>query len=141
MEVRDVFGENLPGLDLQRTRDALAAYVALRWPVGRRKAVMKEWGLNEDEARSVTGGRASWATFDKILLHPRGQWAVALPIMGAVIGHGVEDFLLEQRKRHADLARRHGALVRDLRAGPAAYRPRAREHGPDPVRRDRHSGR
>jgi len=115
MEIRDVFGENLPGLDLQRTRDALAAYVGVRWPVGRRKAVMKEWGLNEDEARSVATGRASWATFDKIIFHPRGGWSVLFPIFGALLNQSASAFLRNESRRHAEHASRLGALVGDFR--------------------------
>lgn len=128
----------------QRRRDALAEYAEIEArAVGQaaQRWVRQTWDLKDYEAKDLLKGNASEPVWERILKHRNGGWAVALPIMGAVIGHGVEDFLLEQRKRHADLARRHGALVRDLRAGPAAYRPRAREHGPDPVRRDRHSGR
>lgn len=115
MEIRDVFGENLPGFDLQRTRDALAAYVAARWPVGRRKFVMKEWGLSEDEARSVTTGRASWSTFDKIIFHPRGGWRVLFPIFGALLNQSADAFLHDESRRHAEHAQRLGALVGDFR--------------------------
>lgn len=144
MKIRDVFGENLPGLDLQRTRDALAAYVALRWPVGRRKAVMKEWGLNEDEARSVTGGRASWATFDKIVFHPRGGWAVLFPIFGALLNQTASAFLRDESRRHAEHAQRLGALVGDFRPRAPAGRPPAPDLPGEPGRRlragDRRTG-
>lgn len=115
MEIRDYFGENLPGFDLQRTRDALAVYVAARWPTGRRKFVMQEWGLTDDEARSVTTGRASWATFDKIIFHPRGGWRVLFPIFGALLNQSADAFLHDESRRHAEHAQRLGALVSDFR--------------------------
>lgn len=112
------------GLD-RLTRDALAAYARLRWPSGAAKHAAREWGLSVDEARGVVAARASLATIDRIWKHPAGGWAVLFPVMGAVIGQTAEDFLQHERKRHAELARRHGTLVRDLRAGPAVRdRPR-----------------
>ena len=46
MEINGRDGVFRPTFVLSRqTRDALAQYAALRWPVGRRKAVAKEWGL------------------------------------------------------------------------------------------------
>lgn len=113
MEIRDSFGEFLPGLGLERTRDALAKYVEIRWPYGRRKAVMKEWDLNEDEARSVISGRASWATWDKIVNHHNGRWAVIFPVYGALFDEAAEHFIQARRKAHADHAERLGALVGD----------------------------
>lgn len=113
MEIRDGFGENLPGLELQRSRDALAKYAELRWPYGRRKGVMKEWDLSDDEARSVCTGRVSWQTFDKIVFHKRGGWAVLFPIFAALLDQTAEQFIIEKRKAHADHAARLGALVGD----------------------------
>jgi hypothetical protein len=36
-------------------------------------------------------------------------------MMGAVIGQSIDDFHQNERKAHAEQARRHGAMVRDLR--------------------------
>ncbi|MFD1189724.1 hypothetical protein [Phenylobacterium conjunctum] len=119
MEIRDDFGENLPGFELARARDALAKYVELRWPWGRRKAVAREWGLNDDEARSVCSGRASWATFDKIVTHPHGGWQVLLPVFAALLDQTAEQFIIEKRNAHAKRAERLGALVGDWWALPA----------------------
>lgn len=114
MAFRLHFGESFPLLTVdKRTRDVLAAYVANRWPAGRRKAVMREWDLTDDEARSVCSGRASWQTFDKIVFHKRGRWAVLFPIFGALLDETAEHFIIEQRTAHADHARRLGALVGD----------------------------
>lgn len=118
MEIRHHVGEKFPLLPVERIRDVLAAYCAYRWPAGRRKAVAREWGLNEDEARSVCAGRASITTIEKVLLHPtNGRWALALPLLGALFDETAEDYLTKQRKRHVELARRSSSLVRDLRAG------------------------
>lgn len=114
MQIRDYFGENFPMFgDLERTRDALAAYVAHRWPTGRRKAVSKEWDLTDEEARSVCSGRASWSTFDKIIFHKRGRWSVLFPVFGALLDETAEHFIIEKRKAHAEHAQRLGALVGD----------------------------
>lgn len=106
-----------PNLGLTRqTRDALRRYCELRWPTGRRKGVEREWELSPDEARGVCEGTASATTIDKIWKHPRGGWAVALLIMGAVIGQGADEWMQAERKRHAQLAGRYRSLGRDLRA-------------------------
>lgn len=114
MVFRHHFGESFPLLSVdKRTRDALAAYVAHRWPHGRRKAVMREWDLSDDEARSVCAGRCSWATFDKIITHKQGGWSVLFPVYGALLDETAEHFILSTRKAHAEHARRLGALVGD----------------------------
>lgn len=118
-------GDFFPSLGLARqTRDALARYVQLRWPVGTRKAVAKEFGLSLEAARTVCEARASDTTIDMIWKHPNGGWAVAVPILGAVIGRSIEDFHKQEAREHAAQARRHASLARDwravrpLRAGP-----------------------
>jgi len=124
MDLRHHLGETFPLLSLdKRTRDALASYVAHRWPTGRRKAVMREWELNDDEARSVCAGRASWATFDKILFHKRGGWEVLFPIFGTLLDQTAEQFIVQKRKAHAEHAQRLGALVGDPWLVPRARRP------------------
>lgn len=117
MEILGSVGGSRPNaLQLRATRDALATYSALRWPTGRRKAVESEWDLSPDEARSVCDAAAGITTIEKIWKHPRGGWAVALPVMASVIGHGVDEFLIAERRKHVETAQRHRALVRDLRA-------------------------
>lgn len=143
MKIRDCFGESFPMFgELDRTRDALAAYAAHRWPTGRRKSVRQEWDLTDDEARSVCSGRASWQTFDKIIFHKRGRWAVLFPVFGALLDETAEHFIVETRKAHADHAQRLGALVGDWwpmasdprpdppdSPDPLAERPRSFRHG------------
>lgn len=113
VEIRDSFGESFPLFDLERTRDALAKYVELRWPRGRRNAVAREWALSDDEARPVCSGHASWATFDKIIRHKRGGWSIIFPVFGALLNETAEHFIMEKRKAHAEHAERLGALVGD----------------------------
>jgi hypothetical protein len=98
------------------SREALQGYVRIRWPANTAKHAAREWQLTLDEAKGLVAGRASQATLDKIWKHRNGGWAVALPVIGAVIGHGVDDFLQNERRTHVELARRSGALVRDLRS-------------------------
>ncbi len=115
MEILGRDGANLPILPLLRqSRDALARYCEARWPVGRRKAVEREWNLSPDEARGVIEATASAATIDKVW--KAGGWAVALPVLSSVIGESVEDFLTTERRKQLEVAQRTGALVRHLRA-------------------------
>jgi hypothetical protein len=132
MEILGSDGAGRPILSLERaTRDALAKYTALRWPVGRRKAVEREWTLTVDEARAVCEGTAGTATIDKIWKHKNGGWIVAFPVLGAVIGQDADDFLLAMRRKHVELARRSGAVVRDLRALPDLRGDGASQLAPD----------
>lgn len=117
VEILGSNGVDRPSLMLLRqTRDALAKYCELRWPVGRRKAVERAWGLTPDEARGVCEATASATTIDKVWKHPDGGWLVVLPVLAAVIGHSVDDFLANERRKHVALAQRHRSMVRDLRA-------------------------
>lgn len=117
MEILGRDGERCPILPLTRaTRDALARYVAISAPNGRRKWAEAEWDLTPDQARAVVEATASAATIDHIWKHPNGGWAVLLPVMGAVIGQELDDFIKSERKKHAEQARRSNALGRDLRA-------------------------
>ena len=119
MEILGRDGGNSPILPLLRqSRDALARYCEARWPVGRRKAVERAWGLSPDEARGVIEATASAATIDKVW--KAGGWAVALPVLSSVIGCSVEDFLQSERRKQLETARKTGALVRDLHALRAA---------------------
>jgi hypothetical protein len=99
MEILGWDGENGPTLPFSRaTRDALAKYCELRWPNGRRKAVCKRMGADADEARSICEATASITTIEKVWKHPRGQWAVAIPVLGAVIGVHLDDHLEAKRR-------------------------------------------
>lgn len=111
-------GEIFPKLGLaKQTRDALARYVQMRWPVGTRKAVAQEFGLSIEAARSVCEGTPSAATIDQIWKSPKGGWAVLLPVMGAVVGESLDQHIQKQREDHAQQDRRRDALLRDLRTG------------------------
>lgn len=115
MEILGFDGESRPILALtRRRRDALSAYVERRWPVGRRKAVMAEWDLTNDEARAVIEGTASEATWEKVVQHPKGGWAVVLPILGAVVGQSFDQFIAQEARRRADAGQRYLADARHL---------------------------
>lgn len=103
-------------------RDALGTYMRLRWPANTAKLAAKEWGLTLDEARGAMLGRTSVQTIDKIF--KAGGWGVVLPVLGAVIGHGVDDFIAQERRRmrherrvYEAQDRRLAEMGRDLRAG------------------------
>lgn len=116
MEILGGGGAFRPTIPLTRqTRDALARYVELRWPLNRRKHVAKEWGLTPDQARAVCEATASASTIDHIWKHKNGGWAVLLPVLGAVIGESLDQHLEAERKAHIERAQRLGALVDYLR--------------------------
>jgi len=114
-------GASFP-ISIRQSRDALANYCTGRWPVGRRKAVEREWGLSPDEARGVIEATASAATIDKVW--KAGGWAVALPVLSSVIGCSLESFMQTERRKQLATAQRTGALVRHLRtvSGPRSDR-------------------
>ena len=113
-------GESFPSLGLSRaTRDALARYTELRWPTGRRKAIERDWGLSPDQARSVMEATASASTIDTIWKHPNGGWVVALPVLGAVVGHPLHEHL---RAEMRIAARQHQELERHAVLAEAAHR-------------------
>lgn len=114
-------GASFP-MSFRQSRDALANYCTGRWPVGRRKAVEREWGLSADEARGVIEATASAATIDKVW--KAGGWAVALPVLSSVIGCSLESHINQERRKQLETVQRTGALVRHLRAvsGPPADR-------------------
>ncbi|MFI8683207.1 hypothetical protein ACIGFJ_12670 [Brevundimonas diminuta] len=116
-------------------KEALASFVRNRWPVHTQKTIEREWGLTIDEAKGLIKGQASVRTIEKVLAHKNGGWAVALPIMGGVIGHGLTDYIAserdrlnheaEQRQRRAAALREAEGLLDALRvgAGPDSDRP------------------
>ena len=114
-------GASFP-MTFRQSRDALASYCEARWPVGRRKAVEREWGLSPDEARGVIEATASAATIDKVWR--AGGWAVALPVLSSVIGCSLETHIQQERRKQLETAQRTGALVRHLRtvSGPRSDR-------------------
>lgn len=96
-------------------REALALYARRTWPLNTSIHAAKAWGIDKTTAKNLLKGHASDATITRVLR--AGGWAMALPVIGAVIGHSAEQFLEDERRKHVELARRNGALVTDLRAG------------------------
>jgi len=121
MEILGNGGARFP-ISIRQSRDALANYCTGRWPVGRRKAVEREWHLSADEARGVIEATASAATIDKVWR--AGGWAVALPVLSSVIGCSLETHINQERRKQLEVANRTGALVRHLRSvsGPRSDR-------------------
>lgn len=108
-------GEVVPKLGLsQHTRDALANYTQLRWAHGRRKSIEREWGLTSDQARSVMEATASASTIDQIWKHKNGGWHVLLPVLGAVVGTSLDDFIRQERERVSNARREQEDRERQL---------------------------
>lgn len=136
MDISSLRGTILP-LD-QRRRDALANFAMLSAvDAGRAPQawVRKTWDLKDYEAKDLLKGNASEPVWERILKHPNGGWAVAIPIIGAVIGMGLDEFLANQRRKHVELARRSGAVARDLRAVPGLGRVGSDQYPADPTAR------
>ncbi len=121
----------------QRRRDALANYAeheARAAGVPLQTWVRNTWGLKDYEAKDLIKGNASETVWERILKqrdNPHGGWAVALPVIGAVIGLDLDEAIKTERRKHVELARRGGALGRDLRAVGAVRRLLAGEPAAD----------
>lgn len=123
--IRHMNGEKLPILGLDRqTSDALAVYAKQRWPTHTRKAVEREFDLTPDAAKAVVEGKASKNIIDQIWKHPRGRWAVALPVLAAVIGSEVFEHFAQERARLRDGRRNMESKDREL--AEVVRHPRAR---------------
>lgn len=115
-------GQHLPfSRDL---REALATYARRTWPLNTSVHAAKAWGIPKTTAANLLKGHASDATVTKIMR--AGGWAVALPVLTAVIGEPVEAFFRDQTTkaaREAALAAEHeelaSAAYRRLANGPA----------------------
>lgn len=141
MDITSLRGTVLP-LDSRR-RDALANLARMAAEdagMAPQAWVRKAWDLQPYEAKDVLRGAASEPVWERILKHKNGGWAVAIPILGAVVGESLDDFLASQRRKHVEQARRSGAVVRDLRALPALGADRPPEHPPGLDHRRRSGG-
>jgi hypothetical protein len=102
-------GGNLP-LD-QRRRDALMTYAqqaADLAGVPRQTWVRQAWKLKDYEAKDLLKGNASETVWERILKGrgPHSGWAVALPVLGAVIGVEISEFFRDQMRQAAKDAAR-----------------------------------
>lgn len=111
-EIMDLDGQILPfSRDL---REALGVYARRMWPLHTSVHAAKAWGIPKTTAANLLKGHASDATVTTIIR--AGGWALALPVIGAVIGHGLDDAIKAERRNDLARADRRRALVRDLRA-------------------------
>lgn len=86
----------------QRRRDALANFAveaAKASGIPAQRWARETWTLKDYEAKDLLRGNASEPVWERILKHKNGGWPVALPILGAVIGHGIEDFITQEQER------------------------------------------
>lgn len=121
----------------QRRRDALMTYAQLAADadgVPRQTWCRTVWKLKDYEAKDLLKGNASETVWERILKRrgPHCGWAIALPVLAAVIGQDVAQFFRDQMRQAAKEAQRaleHEQLSR------AAYRRLATD--PDTPRADR----
>jgi hypothetical protein len=90
-------------------RDVVADYLTRRWPAGTAKMAAREFDLTVDRAREAVAGRVSLTTLEQIF--KRGGFAVALPIVAAVIGQSLAHYFREMRTHHETNGRRLAALL------------------------------
>lgn len=140
-------GTNLP-LD-QRRRDALANYAeqcAEREGIPKLTWIQRNWPLKVYEAKDLLKGNASEVVWERIIKArgPHGGWRIVIPVMGAVVGQALEDFIraeraelereAQQREREArELAQLEATLLRrpvvDVGVGSAVADRRADPRG------------
>lgn len=90
----------------QRRRDALAEYAETAAADAGQPLqtwVRVTWGLKEYEAKDLIRGNASETVWERILKRrgPHCGWSVAIPIMGAVIGHDIADHFANEKAQVA----------------------------------------
>jgi len=93
-------------------REALAIYARRTWPLNTSVHASKAWKIPKTTAANLLKGHASDATVTAIIR--AGGWALALPVIGAVIGEPVHTFFREQLKhaaREAERAKHHEELA------------------------------
>lgn len=124
------------GLDLG-FRDATADYLRRRWPTHTAKNAARTFNLTHDRAREAVAGRISLTSLEQMF--KVGGFAVALPIVAAVIGQSIAAYLrqqMAQAAKAAEHAEQHERLaaaayraLEDHPAGPGADRRQGRGPG------------
>ena len=111
-EIMTLDGQILPfSRDL---REALAVFARRTWPLHTSVHAAKAWGIPKTTAANLLKGHASDATVTAIIR--AGGWGLALPVIGAVIGHSLDEAITAERRNDIARASRRRALGRDLRA-------------------------
>lgn len=98
-------------------REALGLYARRTWPLNTSVHAARAWGIPKTTAANLLKGHASDATVTRVIR--AGGWALALPVIGAVIGEPVHEFFREQMRqaaKDAERAQQHEHLAQ------AAYR-------------------
>lgn len=91
----------------RRRRDALATYAELAAQDAGKPVqtwVRETWGLKDYEAKHLIKGDASEVVWERLLKQrgPHKGWALAIPIMGAVIGHDIADHFANEKAQVAN---------------------------------------
>jgi hypothetical protein len=83
----------------QRRRDALLNFceqAAKQAELPLQTWIRRTFDFEVYEAKEVIRGNASEALWERIVKHPNGGWPVVLPVMGAVIGQSLDQWLNER---------------------------------------------
>lgn len=112
MEIMTSGGQMLPfARDL---REAISLYARRKWPINTSGHAAKAWKIDKATAANLLKGHASDATITRILR--AGGWSMATAVVGAVIGHSLEDHINREIKEVArerdEFAAREARLVR-----------------------------
>lgn len=90
--IMTVDGQELPfARDL---REALGIYARRTWPLNTSGCAAQAWGLPKSTVANLLKGHASDGTVTAVLR--KGGWPLARAVVGAVIGHSLEDFLASE---------------------------------------------
>lgn len=132
-------------------REALAIYARRTWPLNTSVHAAKAWSIPKSTAANLLKGHASDATVTAIFR--AGGWALALPVIGAVIGEPVHAFFRDQMRqaaREAERAAEHEQLAAaawgrlaapDRQDRPMAARVRVEDRALEPSEARRMAGR
>lgn len=136
--VDEIMSRRGANFELDRSRrDALATYAQLAASDAGKPAqtwVRETWGFKVYEAKHLLAGNASEVMWERILKGrgPHTGWAVALPILGAVIGLDIAEHFATERQRVAHERARYAAEEARISALEDHAR-RRRADGPGPL--------
>lgn len=97
-------------------REALIAYYEHEYPINTTLYVAKHLDIDKTRAKNLLKGHAS----DALITHAlrKGGWAMAIEIIGSVIGHALDDHIEKEKRDHELRAARWAARGEHLSSRP-----------------------